>query len=258
LLFGNGNTVSAANISITSVGLTQNTARLLGRTTGGVGAIEEITVVGATLTGGVLTVTAGGGGSPGGSTGQLQTNNDGAFAGVAGAVTNTSNVLLHLNGQSTTQSVLRLQRPSGTTAPILRMDDHFGTLMVEFNSSGGWYQSQNTSIGDTNQAGVHIGQTGGSNVIVLSRGSSFSRWFTDVTTDFGGISRWRLHTGGGQGFQVERAGNGSGAFRFGFYGLDPVAQQVLPAALSGSATLADVINFLNSLRTALITSTLFS
>jgi hypothetical protein len=44
---------------ITASGLTMNTNRLLGRTTAGVGAIEEITVAGTlTYAGGVLTGTA--------------------------------------------------------------------------------------------------------------------------------------------------------------------------------------------------------
>jgi hypothetical protein len=43
-----------------SSGLTMSTARLLGRTTASTGAIEEISVSGATLSGGVLTIPAGG------------------------------------------------------------------------------------------------------------------------------------------------------------------------------------------------------
>jgi len=47
--------------SITTSGLTQSTARILGRTTAGTGAIEEITVgSGLTLTAGALTATGGG------------------------------------------------------------------------------------------------------------------------------------------------------------------------------------------------------
>lgn len=47
--------------AVTTSGLTQTTARLLGRTTASTGAIEEISVSGATLSGGVLTITAGSG-----------------------------------------------------------------------------------------------------------------------------------------------------------------------------------------------------
>jgi hypothetical protein len=54
---------AAASGSITASGYTQNTAKLLGRTTGSSGAIEEITVgSGLTLSAGSLTASGGGGG----------------------------------------------------------------------------------------------------------------------------------------------------------------------------------------------------
>lgn len=56
---------AAASGSITGSGLTMATARLLGRTTAGDGAIEVIQVVGGTLSGGILTITSGGGGMNG-------------------------------------------------------------------------------------------------------------------------------------------------------------------------------------------------
>jgi hypothetical protein len=53
----------AATGAVGSTGITQNTARILGRTTAGVGAIEEITVgSGLSLSAGTLTATGGGGG----------------------------------------------------------------------------------------------------------------------------------------------------------------------------------------------------
>jgi hypothetical protein len=55
---------AAASGAIGSSGLTMATARLLGRTTSGTGAPEEISVVGATLSGGVLTITGGSGVNP--------------------------------------------------------------------------------------------------------------------------------------------------------------------------------------------------
>ncbi len=51
---------AAASGAVTSSGLTMATARLLGRTTASTGAIEEISVSGATLSGGILTITGGG------------------------------------------------------------------------------------------------------------------------------------------------------------------------------------------------------
>lgn len=74
---------AAASGAIGSSGLTMATLRLLGRTEAGVGAIELIEVVGATLAGGVLTIT-GGTASPGGSSGQVQFNAAGALGGAAG------------------------------------------------------------------------------------------------------------------------------------------------------------------------------
>jgi hypothetical protein len=56
---GYGITDAAANGAVGSSGLTMATARLLGRTTASTGAVEEISVSGATLSGGTLTITSG-------------------------------------------------------------------------------------------------------------------------------------------------------------------------------------------------------
>jgi hypothetical protein len=53
----------ANNGAVGSTGITMSTASLLGRSTAGTGAVEEISVSGATLSGGVLTITGGGGGT---------------------------------------------------------------------------------------------------------------------------------------------------------------------------------------------------
>lgn len=45
--------------AVTTSGLTMSTARLLGRTSASTGAIEEISVIGATLSGGVMTISPG-------------------------------------------------------------------------------------------------------------------------------------------------------------------------------------------------------
>ena len=52
---------AAASGAVGSTGITMSTARLLGRSTAGTGAVEEISVSGATLSGGVLTITGDGG-----------------------------------------------------------------------------------------------------------------------------------------------------------------------------------------------------
>src|SRR5262245_15441553 len=69
-----GGTLSLAQTSM-------NTGKVLGRTTAGVGAIEELSA-GANITIAGGTISATGGGAPGGSTGQLQWNNGGALAGI--------------------------------------------------------------------------------------------------------------------------------------------------------------------------------
>lgn len=74
-----GNTVTGA---YTAAGLTMSTARLLGRSTAGTGAVEEITL-GTNLSFTGTTLNALGGGSPGGSNTQVQFNNAGALAGAA-------------------------------------------------------------------------------------------------------------------------------------------------------------------------------
>lgn len=85
---------AAASGAIGSSNLTMSAARLLGRSTAGTGAPEEITVgSGLTLSGGALTA-SGGGGSPGGSSGQPQYNNGGALAGMTGVAWDDTNRVL--------------------------------------------------------------------------------------------------------------------------------------------------------------------
>jgi hypothetical protein len=67
--------------SVASSGLTMSTARLLGRSTAGTGALEEITLGTNLSFSGTTLNAAGGGGSPGGSDGEIQRNSGGAFAG---------------------------------------------------------------------------------------------------------------------------------------------------------------------------------
>jgi Repeat of unknown function (DUF5907) len=70
------------------------TAKLLGRSTAGTGDIEEITLgTNLSFTGTTLNA-AGGGGSPGGSTTQIQYNNAGAFAGAANVEIENNNLRL--------------------------------------------------------------------------------------------------------------------------------------------------------------------
>lgn len=75
----------AATGAVGSTGITMTTARLLGRSTAATGAIEEITL-GTNLSFTGTTLNASGGGSPGGSTTQVQYNSSGSFAGATSAL----------------------------------------------------------------------------------------------------------------------------------------------------------------------------
>jgi hypothetical protein len=93
----------AVSGSITTSGLTQSTARILGRTTASSGAVEEITIgSGLTLAAGTLSAAGSG---PGGSTGDYQINSAGAFA--AGVIAQGSTGRLTITPTAST---------SGTTA----------------------------------------------------------------------------------------------------------------------------------------------
>jgi hypothetical protein len=74
--------------------VTMATARLLGRTTAGSGGAEEIAIgSGLSMSAGTLSA-SGGGGTPGGSSGQIQYNNAGAFQGASGITTNGTSLTL--------------------------------------------------------------------------------------------------------------------------------------------------------------------
>lgn len=62
------NGVDLVNQLVTAIGAQMSTGKLLGRSTAGSGAIEEITIgSGLSLSGGTLSATGGGGGGGGGS-----------------------------------------------------------------------------------------------------------------------------------------------------------------------------------------------
>lgn len=73
--------------STPTLSTSMNTNKLIGRGTAGTGVMEEITL-GTNLTLLGTTLNASGGGTPGGSTTQVQYNNAGAFGGITGATTN--------------------------------------------------------------------------------------------------------------------------------------------------------------------------
>lgn len=96
---------AARSGAVTGSGLTMATARLLGRSTAGTGAPEEITLgTNLSFTGTTLNA-AGGVGSPGGSDTQVQFNDGGAFAGASGWTWNkTTNTMTLASGTQTTSN----------------------------------------------------------------------------------------------------------------------------------------------------------
>lgn len=127
---------AAASGAIGSSGLTISTARLLGRSTAGTGALEEITLgTNLSLTGTTLNA-AGGGGSPGGSTTQIQFNNAGAFGGASG-LTTTGTELTISSGTKT------------TSAPVL-------DLSQTWNAGGVTFTARRTNITDTASAAASL------------------------------------------------------------------------------------------------------
>ena len=132
--------------------LTQDTARLLGRTTAGVGATEEISVgTGLSLSGGTLTntVTAT---APGGSDTQIQYNNAGAFGGASGLTTNGTNLTLGSASQLLWSTDLILSRRA---AANLRLGAADAAAPVAQTLS-----VQSVVAGTTNTAGTNLIITG--------------------------------------------------------------------------------------------------
>jgi hypothetical protein len=136
-----GSTVTGA---YTAAGMTMDPLRLLGRSTAGSGAAEEISIgSGLTLSGGTLTATAtgsGGSGIPGGSTTQVQFNDAGAFAGDADLTWDkTTNVLgvagdVNLNDGGTFTTTLQTITP--TSNRTISLPDSTGTVALVAGSNG--------------------------------------------------------------------------------------------------------------------------
>jgi len=126
----------------TSAGLTMATARLLGRSTAGSGAAEEITIgTGLSLSAGTLTATGGGGsGTPGGATTQVQFNDAGAFAGDADLTWNKTTNVLGITGDVNLSDggafTTTLQTITATAARTISFPDATGTVALVAGSSG--------------------------------------------------------------------------------------------------------------------------
>lgn len=107
---------------VTGSGLTATSGRLLGRATAGTGAIEEI-VLGTNLSfsGTTLNAAAGGSGTPGGATTQVQYNAAGAFAGDAAFTFDATAKALQTNGYRLGAGGINAQ--TGTTYTLVAGDN---------------------------------------------------------------------------------------------------------------------------------------
>ena len=179
-LSGYGITDAANNGVVTGSGLTMATARLLGRTTASSGAVEEITVgAGLSLSGGSLTAS---GTSPGGSSGNLQFNNAGAFGGSTWAYSASANWTM-TGTPAALKNALLLHELAST--PTNGVDG--APVLLQLHTLGGltdYYQ-----LGYTNDDGQAIANFQSGNKLVFQ--------FFDAAV---GIGQAELHPGGTLGF----------------------------------------------------------
>jgi hypothetical protein len=129
------------------------TNKLLGRSTAGTGVAEEITLgTNLSFSGTTLNAT-GGGGTPGGSTTQVQFNNAGAFGGDADLTWNsTTNVLgvtgdVNLSDGGTYTTTLQTITP--TAARTISLPDATGTVALVAGSSGQILYNNAGALGGT-------------------------------------------------------------------------------------------------------------
>jgi hypothetical protein len=107
---------------VTGSGLTATSNRLLGRATAGTGAVEEIVLgTGLSFTGTTLNAAAGGSGTPGGSTTQVQYNDAGAFAGDAAFTFDAAAKAITTNGYRLGAGGINAQ--TGTTYTLAASDN---------------------------------------------------------------------------------------------------------------------------------------
>jgi len=145
-----------------------NTARFLGRSTAGAGAIEEISIgSGLSLSAGTLSAT-GGGGTPGGADGELQFNNAGAFGGLTGV------------SWDSTARYLASQQSLNSNAGISVTNDSAGAAASAESvlSSGGYFVNLSqfgtgyTSSGLKRQGGGYLESAGPGGLTLAATDSS--------------------------------------------------------------------------------------
>ncbi len=143
--------ISSSGGTTPTISTSMATNRLLGRGSAGTGVVEEITL-GTNLSLSGTTLNATGGGTPGGSTTQIQFNDAGAFGGDADLTWNkTTNVLtnrgdINLDDGGTFTTTVQCVTP--TANQTISFPDRTGTVALVAGSSGAliW-----------NQAGAYAG-----------------------------------------------------------------------------------------------------
>lgn len=86
---------------------------------------------------GTLNITVTSAATPGGSSGQVQFNSGGAFAGAAGVTYAPSGTHLTVAAQAKTDTPAVLQGAAGQTAPVLQVKDDTGAVRLSVNSAYG-------------------------------------------------------------------------------------------------------------------------
>lgn len=126
------------------------------------------------------TIAGGGGGSPGGSTGQLQYNNAGSFGGINGSTFNlTGSPMLALQSQSASTVTFVVQGAASQSADIQQWQNNSGTAISEIDSRGIFSSIVGTgnffigpSAGNTTLSGIYNTAIGNSALPAVTSGGT--------------------------------------------------------------------------------------
>ena len=149
----------------------------------------------------------GGGGTPGGSTTQVQYNNAGSFAGSAGFVYDNANGILNLSGSTGALTVPRgttAQRPSSLVAGMIRYNTTTNT--TEVYSGISWI-----AITSQTYTANYLIVAGGGGAGAYSGGGGAGGILSGTTTLTGGTSYSFVVGGGGAGISIYDAAASSGS-----------------------------------------------